>query len=123
MRLGALRGDRVALLDAGHHLAGRLVDVVLAVVLVLVFAPALVDAQRVPGTDPLVALTAHGLTKGLQLVQSVLLVVLLDFFGRVHISTLLLDQRGQTVLPLRGSAGCLFRTVSSPFGASSYRIA
>ena len=54
------------MLDAGHHLAGCLVDVVLGVVLVLVLQPALVHAVAVTRAHPLVSLLGHAGAERLQ---------------------------------------------------------
>ena len=66
MRLCALSRDRVALLDGGHHLAGCLVDVVLAVVLVFVLDPAFVYAIAVAIANPLIALLGKRMAKRLE---------------------------------------------------------
>ena len=66
MRLCALCRDRVALLNGGHHLAGCLVDVVLAVVLVFVFDPAFVYAIAVAIANPLIPLLGKRMAKRLK---------------------------------------------------------
>ena len=66
VRLRVLSRYRVSLLHRRHHLRRRAVDVVLAVVEILVFDPALVNAVGVPVSDPLVPLLGQRMAKHLQ---------------------------------------------------------
>ena len=94
MWLGHLRGHRVALLHAGHHLTGRLGYVVFAVVLILVFDPTLVNAVGPARTNPFVTLATKRSAERLQLLSPLAHPLFLVFVLDLDVDLLWLDFHG-----------------------------